>query len=393
MEITVFAQDPIVLVKDIVQKISLIHGSCNFVCGNEKHFIKSKNEKIHRVLGPAYNNNTIFKRVISWIKFSFFVCLYIFKKKYRNNDFFFFVSSPPFLGFFGFLAKKLYKINYAVLIYDIYPEIIIKKNYLHKNNIIFKIWNFVNCLFLKNASKVFTITEPMANLLKKKYKLKQVLVVPTWVDINTIRPIAKRKNKFILKNSLQKKTIVLYAGNFGNAANIEIIPEIAKKLKKDKKIIFLIAGKGQKKQKIKHLLSHYKLPNLRLIPFQSEKMLPFMLAAADISISILDKSMCNLAMPSKTAYYLAAGSSVLAICHKNDLLKKIICRNKCGFFARDANAAARCIKKMRNDPAKLIATKINSRALAANSFAKDKCVSNLVKLIEQKKGDKKYGIS
>ena len=65
MEVTVFAQDPIVLVKDIVQKISLIYGSCNFVSGKEKGFKKSKSKKIQRVLGPEYRNDTLFERVIS----------------------------------------------------------------------------------------------------------------------------------------------------------------------------------------------------------------------------------------------------------------------------------------------------------------------------------------
>ena len=56
-----------------------------------------------------------------------------------------------------------------------------------------------------------------------------------------------------------------------------------------------------------------KLNNLHVLPFQNTKILPFSISCGDISIildsfSINDKEKSTASIPSKTYYYLSAGS-------------------------------------------------------------------------------------
>ena len=73
-----------------------------------------------------------------------------------------------------------------------------------------------------------------------------------------------------------------------------------------------------------------KLPNLKVLPFQPEAVLPMSLGMADIALAALDKGAEGLMIPSKTYYYMAAGSAVLAICEGESELKDTIAAADCG---------------------------------------------------------------
>ena len=115
--------------------------------------------------------------------------------------------------------------------------------------------------------------------LKNKIK-----VIPSWSDINEIKPLSKEKNKFIKKQNLVDKFIVLYSGNQGRMHDIETLLSAANYLKRDDETLFLFIGDGPLNFKIKEFTKLYDLKNIKSLPYQPFEDLPETLTSADIAV-------------------------------------------------------------------------------------------------------------
>ena len=159
----------------------------------------------------TYNKDSIFARFLSWVLFySTTLPIILFKKK----DHLFLVSNPPLNFFFGFVFKLLTRTKFSLLLWDIYPDIIIQSGVISKDNPISRIWSFLNGIVLPKAHRIFTVSEFLASEISKYQggASANIRVVPTWTDAEKIRPIAKRENPFIKRHDLSDKFIVMYSG-------------------------------------------------------------------------------------------------------------------------------------------------------------------------------------
>ena len=164
---------------------------------------------------------------------------------------------------------------------------------------------------------------------------KKIKVIPWWADTESIKPIAKEKNRFITEHNLEEIFIVMYSGNFGLTHNIEKILNAALMLKADSNIKFVIIGNGPKKKIVDLFERKHNLKNLLVLPFQEEEMLPYSLAAGDISV-VLDSFASDkggestASIPSKTYYLMSAGSAIYAESDNTSELNRLIKTNDLG---------------------------------------------------------------
>jgi glycosyltransferase involved in cell wall biosynthesis len=185
--------------------------------------------------------------------------------------------------------------------------------------------------------------------------------VPIWTDNTFLKPIPKHENEFILKNNLQNKFVVMYSGNLGFSHDVEIIPEIAKIIAIPE-IEFLIIGDGDKKSLIEKKIKDYQLTNCKLLPWQETQMLPFSLAAADLSIVTLGKEASLLSVPSKTFNIMSVGTPLLCIASQKSELAQLVNTNKVGkiFDANQKNEIKNFILELFNNKNNLQEYKNNS---------------------------------
>jgi glycosyltransferase involved in cell wall biosynthesis len=228
----------------------------------------------------------------------------------------FFVSNPPFLALIGYLLRKIRKQQYVVLVYDIHPDLLVALGRLKEKGFITRLWHWMNRVVYENAEIVLTIGDYMAANLEKRFdvtrtKPEKVLVVPPWVDTDFIKPIPKSENWFARKYDQVDKLTILYSGNLGATHNIEFIVDLARQLRTQKHIHFLIIGEGSKMEFVQNSIVQEDLENVTLLPFQSEEVLPYSLATGDIAIVTMQPGAEGLMVPSKAYYYLAAGCYLL----------------------------------------------------------------------------------
>lgn len=265
----------------------------------------------------TYDRSSSIKRIFTWT-LGFFQILFLVKFKYKNAELFI-VTNPPFTTFLPLFCKN----KFSMLIYDVYPDTLTQYGFLSEKSRFIRFWENANKKIYPKAENIYTLSNGMKSLISKYVNETKISVVPIWTDNIFLKPIPKSENKFIQKYNLQNKFIVMYSGNLGFSHDVEIIPELAKKIN-EPEIEFLIIGDGDKKSLIEQKIKDYHLNNCKLLPWQETQMLPFSLAAADLSIVTLGKEASLLSVPSKTFNIMSVGTPILGIASPKSELAQLI---------------------------------------------------------------------
>jgi glycosyltransferase involved in cell wall biosynthesis len=344
--------------------------------------IGSSTKKLIISKAPVYNRRSKLLRIFSWINYTLFVFLKMFNAD--KNTIIFFVSNPPFLGFFVFLISFFKKTRYVVLVYDLHVDIFISCGILSKNSFVVRLWRLINRIVWNRSIAVYTIGNIMAQNLNRQFKVKntkltQVGVVYPWVNTKKIKPISKINNPLSGDLGQEGKITILYSGNMGISHDIDSILQASKILKNQKDISFLLIGHGEKWNDAVDFQKKNNLDNLKVLPFQSEKKLPYTMSLADIALVSLEEGVEGLMIPSKMFYYMSAGAAIIGICNGKNDVTEIIKNSNCGITVKPKNPKdlAYSIKKLSIDKKKLHYFKQNSRQSAMSNFSRKKCTNKL----------------
>lgn len=305
---------------------------------------------LHIKPAPGYDRSSYFSRFMSWIKYFFKALWFVWKQP--KESMLFIVSNPPFLGLAGLFFKYFRRQRYVMLVYDIYPDLLIALERLEEG-IISKCWDFFNRIVYENASLVITIDRDMGRRLEKKFDVsktdgKKIVCIPPWADIEVIKPVDKKQNWFAAKYDLLDKTTILYSGNMGHSHDIETILEAAKKLRREAGIHFLFIGEGAKWSLVEKTIEEFQLKNITLLPFQSEEVLPMSMTSGDIGIVTYEDGTQGCMSPSKAYYYMAAGLPLLVISSCETDLTRLIKEKSCGIWVKngDIDGMAKAVKEL-----------------------------------------------
>ena len=168
-----------------------------------------------------------------------------------------------------------------------------------------------------------------------------------------MHPVPKNENPFVLQHNLQGKFIVQYSGNIGGTHNIEVMIEAAKLLKEEKDILFLIIGRGLKVPLVNKLIEEYALDNCMVLPFQPDDVIRYSIAAADISIVLIEDKIADVSIPSKVYNIMAVGSGILSVSPEYSEINKLVKRYNIGanFQKEVIRQMADYILQIKNSPA------------------------------------------
>ena len=310
-----------------------------------------------------YRKDNHFYRLFTWITFFLQSAFFIFFDATKKTKVWI-STNPPFAPWLNFIIKNKSYIH----VYDVYPNALLALPFITKSSLIYKIFLYLNKKSYKKSDQIFTPSNGMKKMLTEMINKEKIDVIPWWADTEFIKPLEKKNNKFIIKHKLLNTFNVMYSGNLGLTHNIEKILESALFLKDHKDIKFIIIGDGPKKKNVDNFQKKHNLNNLLILPFQNEDVLPFSLAAADISI-VLDSFASNkdsgstASIPSKTYYIMAAGSIIYAESDSTSELNDLINNKKLGFCddSKDIKRFINFIKECKGDDSIREMYQINNR--------------------------------
>jgi len=246
------------------------------------------------------------KKLFSYIKAMVKIYSLLWTKYYKHEVFF--VSLPPM----AYLLNLVLPHRFSMLIWDVYPDVF-KITGMTERHPMYRGWAYLNRFSFRKAYRVFTIGKKMSQLLEKYTDKSKILITPIWSIFQENERIPEQENHFISEHGLQGKFIVQYSGNIGLTHKVELMVQMAEKMKENKNIVFQIIGRGPRVQHLKKLVEEKNLSNCHFLPFQSDKMFPYSLSAANLGVVILDELTARGSVPSKSYNLMSFGIPSLYI--------------------------------------------------------------------------------
>lgn len=328
--------------------------------------------KVKRSLIIEKSRKSNLKRFNRWFVASV-QTFFLLATKYRKYEIFYF-SIPPF----AYFSSLLFRRRFSLLMWDVYPDAL-KSAGISDKRLIYRIWTRVNRILFNRAFRLYTIGEGPARLMSKYVPKEKIIVIPLWTGLKDAGPVNKNENPFITDNNIQDKFIVEYSGNIGETHNIESLIEVARLTKDDNSIIYLLIGRGTKMELVNQLIKEYSLDNCRVLPFQPDNIIKYSLAAADLSVVLVDENAAEVIVPSKVNNLFAVGSPLLCISPDNSEINRLIKRYDAGnnFDKKDYPGMVSFIKRMKESPELL--SKYREKSLKASE---DFTVANAQKYLD-----------
>lgn len=279
----------------------------------------------HWVERPAW------RKLVSWM----WACVQIWVllvTRYRRYEVVF-VSIPPM----AYLLSVVVPNRCSMVIWDVYPDLF-KITGMGEAHPVYRVWGWLNRVAFRRAYRVFTIGERMRGLVEQYVDasgdgdVKQyvdaggdmdgdmdvnggkraggvggvgggtggVLVTPIWSIFQEHERVPKAENPFVREHGLEGKFVVQYSGNIGLTHQVEVMIDLAERMRDREDILFQIIGRGPRKPVLERLVTDRNLPNCMFLPFQSDEMFPFSLSAADVGVVIVDREIAMGSVPSKS---------------------------------------------------------------------------------------------
>lgn len=320
------------LVVDDLNAYCTKYDRVSILCGRLHPGERAVNPKVKVDKICRYDKSSGMKRMLTWMWGSiqvFFKLLF----KYRGWEVVYY-TNPPMACFSAFLLKN----RFRIVEYDIYPDAL-KTIGIGEASFIYKLWGRMKKRLYNKAERIYTLSEGMKEILTAYGPAEKIKVVPLWSASENFKPVAKEDNVFVKQNHLEGKFIVMYSGNIGYTHSVECVVEVAKKMRHEEDVLFLIIGEGKKKAELMEDVSRSQLKNVMFLPYQEFCMLPFSLASADLGVITLDENVSKVSVPSKTFNLLAVGCPLLAISNNDTEMFQLISKYDNG----------RCIPKKKID--------------------------------------------
>jgi len=195
------------------------------------------------------------------------------------------------------------------------------------------------------------------------------------VDTNLITP-SEKQNEFRIKNSLEDKFVVLFAGVLGFAQDLDTVVESGAYFKKYNDIVLLIVGEGVEKDRLMKKAETLGLENVIFHPFVSKEKYPEVVAAADACLATLQKELKCPVVPSKILGYMSAGRPVITSLPLEGDAPYVIQDAKCGICVEPGNpqSLALAIIEMFDNQAKCEIWGKNGRKFILNYHDRNICI-------------------
>jgi colanic acid biosynthesis glycosyl transferase WcaI len=248
--------------------------------------------------------------------------------------------SPPLtIGLNAWFLGLATGVPFIYNVQEIYPDVAVSLG-LIKNRKLISVLERLEKFIYNRSRRIVVISERFRRkLLAKGVPAKKIEVIPNFVDTDFIQP-RERLNCFAAAHGLDKKFVVLYAGNIGLTQGLETMLAAARELSHLPELSFLIVGDGTRRKWLEIELVRQNLPNVAILPYQRRSLVPLIYASSDLCLVPLKRGTAQETFPSKIYTIMAAGRPVVASVDSDSELSWIVEASGCGWVAPPDNPHA-----------------------------------------------------
>lgn len=321
---------------------------------------------------------------LNYFSFAFFASIKAFFLNFGNKYDAVIVHEPsPITQFYpALLLKKLQNAPVYFWVMDLWPESLEIAGGV-KNKFILNFFKKMVITFYKNSEKILITSKGFKNSIVEKGDFENKLeYFPNWAEDS----ISEGDQNFPVPD-LPVGFKVMFAGNVGEAQDMESIMNSALVLKDHSEIKFIIVGDGRKMPFVQDFIEKNNLQKtvFTVGRFPVEAMASFFAKADVMLVSLKDDKIFNLTVPAKVQAYMSASKPIVAMLNGEGA--EIIEEAKCGLAAPagDSNKLAETILKMASLPKEeLLQMGENSRNFFQANYQLSTCIDNLERILNLK---------
>ena len=253
---------------------------------------------------PYSNSNSLIKRSIIFLKYSFAGIQIALKENY---DLLFATSTPLTAGIPGIIAKIFRKKTFVFEVRDLWPELPRAMGVI-KNPLTLSMLSFLETITYKYADRCVALAPGIADGIFKKYSAKKIIIIPNGSD--------EPKLKEMEEKTITNKFTAVFTGAHGLANGLDAVLDTAaqllKKNQRDIEIQFI--GDGKLKSALIDRAQNESLTNIIFLdPMPKINLFEYLVRNANAGLMILDNipEFYNGTSPNKFFDYIALGLPVI----------------------------------------------------------------------------------
>lgn len=247
----------------------------------------------------------------------FMLWVFIMLIRVRPKTIYISTDPPVLVPFMVMLYSKLSRAKYIYHLQDIHPEA--ANVVIPLNSLVYKIMQWIDCLVMRQAALILTITDEMAKEIHKRSSTKADVVIlanPAVSFEDVILPDVKAKG-------------FTFCGNAGRLQHIPLlISAIEKYYSQGGNVPFVFAGGGVFSSDLKKLSEMFDL--VTYLGVISAKEAAELSAGYEWALLPIKDEVTRFAFPSKSSSYVFSGALVAAICGEKTSVATWITDNKLG---------------------------------------------------------------
>ena len=198
-------------------------------------------------------------------------------------------------------------------------------NYLYRRSDIgYRLADIVGCMSPANIT-----------FIKKEHNIPDSTNCTVLYNWMSYQPYQEENTSDLRKKyNLEGKFLVLFGGNIGLGQCVENIADLAFHYKDKKDIVFVIIGKGVKKEALEEMAKSQHLTNMLFLDFMPQVDYLRFVKSADLGLISIHGNNAAPTCPSKALSYMSLKIPILALINKNNDYGQIIEEEaKCGLWA------------------------------------------------------------
>lgn len=273
------------------------------------------------------------------------------------------------------LMNKLWKIPVYFWVMDLWPESLSIAGGI-KNKFVLNYYTNVVKRFYTNSKKILITSKGFREAINEKGNFNDKIVYfPNWAEDS----ISEGNKNFPIP-PMPDGFKVMFAGNIGEAQDLDNIMRAALELRDKKHIHFILVGDGRKMPFVKEFVEQNNLNETVHIMgrFPVESMSSFFDKADIMLVTLKDDPIFNLTVPAKLQAYMSASKPIVAMLNGEG--SENVIDADCGFTvqAGDYRGLSETILKaslLSYDELETLGQ--NSRSYYESYFKMSACISNL----------------
>lgn len=256
------------------------------------------------------------------------------------------VESPPlFLGGTAYLASRLRRVPFVMIVSDLWPASARDLGIITNRPALWLAERFERFLY-RTSYRVAGVTSGICDAVAEHVGRGKVMFLPNGVDTAMFRPDGERPSGLLGPGEIG----FLYAGTHGYAQGLDVIVEAATLLRDRPDVVFLLVGDGPEKARIRKAAAARELTSIRFADPRPAAAMPAIFSEARASIvPLLDRPLFRGARPSKIFPSLACATPV--IYSGTGEAAQLVEGGRCGLVVRPEQPAelAAAVRRLADD--------------------------------------------